>query len=733
MQELRGDKLAAWVSGQLEGVSGVDTDSALAVLTQHAGVLDGALLAELDESGLVELGMAPSAATELAARMAQATAVARRDMMARRITRFVRLSADTCTGRQKTPAMLKMVRQLVRARAKAAAATRAREQAVANSQAVRDRLAAAVEADMGGANAVARRDMMARRITRFVRLSADTCTGRQKTPAMLKMVRQLVRARAKAAAATRAREEAAAKREVLYERIMSPPSSPAAAVVQVAGGGGSGGGGGGGGGGVERGETANLEAELASAAAAATADASVAVQAADLGAFAAAVLRSRSVSEQQLQASSAALDADGEGESGSQSSGSPSIAPPPPIGLFVPRVLPKETLQAGIELKKYPRRKCCSARPASRVLWLKKDGQLCLARQKTAKAVKKAIRLENIARVEVGAKSRSFQGLGRTRYQLDVEGNEALCVSIYGSGTDGDAGGSFHVKLASKQAAEELVALLDESRLPPPSPPSHAAAAIAAAAAATGAASAAVTAATAAAAAAVVVAAAAAAATGPCAVSAKESSTREHVAAALVARCIRRAGARASMVAVVFDLRKRLAAMWHLLQQGFQVTKFNRHSRPSSRVLFMPKDGTLCLVKTRRAAGKKTIRLEDITAVVLGAKSENFTKSPSFASAIAGAERSCLSIYSSAASFHFRVGGMSGGGGEGNNTGQMLAELLQALARQVAGVGTPAEKRAQALNYARTGKLLSRYVAKKSAAIRADAVGPAVDRAANRR
>ena len=142
----------------------------------------------------------------------------------------------------------------------------------------------------------------------------------------------------------------------------------------------------------------------------------------------------------------------------------PALHRRPPIGLFVPRVLPKETLQAGIELKKYPRRKCCSARPALRVLWLNADGQLCLARQKTAKTVKKAIRLENIARVEVGAKSRNFQGLGQTRYQLDVEGNEALCVSIYGSGSDGDAGGSFHVKLASKQAAEELAALLDEPR-----------------------------------------------------------------------------------------------------------------------------------------------------------------------------------------------------------------------------------------------------------------------------
>jgi hypothetical protein len=187
------------------------------------------------------------------------------------------------------------------------------------------------------------------------------------------------------------------------------------------------------------------------------------------------------------------------------------------------------------------------------------------------------------------------------------------------------------------------------------------------------------------------------------------------------------------MVAVVFHLRKRLAALWHLLRQGIQVTKFSRQGRPSSRVLFMPRNGTLCLVKTGKAAGKKAIRLEDITAIELGPKSSNFTKSPNFASAIAGAERSCLSIYSSAASFHFRVGGMSGGGGGGNNTGQMLAELLLALARQVAGVGTPAEKRAQAFNYGRTGQLLSRYVAKKSAAIRADAVGPAVDRGANRR
>ena len=193
-----------------------------------------------------------------------------------------------------------------------------------------------------------------------------------------------------------------------------------------------------------------LVGELASAEAAAAADATAAAQAADLGAFTEAVLRTRTYSIERMRASSSAKD--------------DRTVAPPPIGLLVPRVLPRQTLLGGIEVKKYPRRKCFSAGPSPRTLWLSADGVLCLARGRTAKTTKKAIRLENIASVQAGATSRNFQGLSRRRYRLDVEGKEASCVSISGSGTNGDAGRSFHIKLKSQQAAEELVSHLAEAR-----------------------------------------------------------------------------------------------------------------------------------------------------------------------------------------------------------------------------------------------------------------------------
>ena len=166
------------------------------------------------------------------------------------------------------------------------------------------------------------------------------------------------------------------------------------------------------------------------------------------------------------------------------------------------------------------------------------------------------------------------------------------------------------------------------------------------------------------------------------------------------------------MAAVVEALRARLAAMSRFLQQGLEVTKFSRKGLPSRRVLWMPKDGTLCISRPRRAKRDKAVRLEDISRVVCGASAPNFIKSPQFSTLVAGAEQCCVSVYGDedGTSFHFRLGGVTGDGG---STGQVLVELLQALVRQVAGVGTAAEKRAQSLNYARTGNLLPRYAAQK--------------------
>merc|ERR1711988_1918598 len=111
----------------------------------------------------------------------------------------------------------------------------------------------------------------------------------------------------------------------------------------------------------------------------------------------------------------------------------------------------------------------------------------------------------------------------------------------------------------------------------------------------------------------------------------------------------------------------------------------------------------------------------DITRVERGASADSFKKSPQYSTAVAGAEDCCVSVYGGddGTSLHFRVGGAVGSGG---STGQILVELLQALVRQVAGIGTAAEKRAQALNYAQTGRLLPRYVAKKREIIASDAV-----------
>lgn len=183
-------------------------------------------------------------------------------------------------------------------------------------------------------------------------------------------------------------------------------------------------------------------------------------------------------------------------------------------------------------------------------------------------------------------------------------------------------------------------------------------------------------------------------------------AVRERAAAAVVTRCIQRAGARRTMAVVVQQLRKRLSAMCELLRQGFEVTKFSRGGVPSKRVLWMGGDGWLCLSKSRRAKRGKTIRLEDISSVVRGVGADNFAKSPKFAAELAGMESCCISIRGAAgdASFHFRLGNTTAGSTRSTTAANMLAELLQALVRQLS-VGTAADMRAKAEAYAQTGRL----------------------------
>jgi len=183
-------------------------------------------------------------------------------------------------------------------------------------------------------------------------------------------------------------------------------------------------------------------------------------------------------------------------------------------------------------------------------------------------------------------------------------------------------------------------------------------------------------------------------------------AARERAAAAVVTRCIQRAGARRTMAVVVQQLRKRLSAMCELLRQGFEVTKFSRGGVPSKRVLWMGGDGWLCLSKSRRAKREKTIRLEDISSVVRGVGADNFAKSPKFAAELAGMESCCISIRGAAgdASFHFRLGNTTAGSTRSTTAANMLAELLQALVRQLS-VGTAADMRAKAEAYAQTGRL----------------------------
>ena len=183
-------------------------------------------------------------------------------------------------------------------------------------------------------------------------------------------------------------------------------------------------------------------------------------------------------------------------------------------------------------------------------------------------------------------------------------------------------------------------------------------------------------------------------------------AARERAAAAVVTRCIQRAGARHTMAVVVQQLRKRLSAMCELLRQGFEVTKFSRGGAPSKRVLWMAGDGALVLSKSRRAKREKTIRLEDISSVVRGVGADNFAKSPKFAAELAGMESCCISISGSAsdASFHFRLGNTTADSTRSTTAAKMLVELLQALVRQLS-VGTAADMRAKAEAYAQTGRL----------------------------
>ena len=179
-------------------------------------------------------------------------------------------------------------------------------------------------------------------------------------------------------------------------------------------------------------------------------------------------------------------------------------------------------------------------------------------------------------------------------------------------------------------------------------------------------------------------------------------------AAAMVTRCIRRAGTRSSMAAVVEAVRKRLAAMCQLLQQGFEVTKFSRGGVASKRVVWIGSDGMMCLSKSRRAKRDKAIRLEDISRVVQGVNNaDNFARSAQFSTAIAGAEQCCISIYGGAGdvSFHFRLGDAPSANSTRSTTAaRMLCELLQVMVRKLA-IGTAAERRARAVEYARTGTL----------------------------
>jgi hypothetical protein len=127
-----------------------------------------------------------------------------------------------------------------------------------------------------------------------------------------------------------------------------------------------------------------------------------------------------------------------------------------------------------------------------------------------------------------------------------------------------------------------------------------------------------------------------------------------------LARAIRRVASKNGMRMAVHAVHESLAKMSTMLVRGFEVLKFPHSGKPSVRVLWLQSHGTLCLDKHRPARAtelpsKRSMRLEHITTVEVGADHAVFQNSPKKASLVDGKEGTLVSVFGKegAPSFHF--------------------------------------------------------------------------------
>jgi hypothetical protein len=136
---------------------------------------------------------------------------------------------------------------------------------------------------------------------------------------------------------------------------------------------------------------------------------------------------------------------------------------------------------------------------------------------------------------------------------------------------------------------------------------------------------------------------------------------RQDDAARTIARAFRSTARRNGMRRVVDAVRRSMATMSAMLVRGFEVLKYPTAGKPALRVLWLQADGTLCLDKPREAHAaqepcKRSIRLEEISSVVVGAEHAVFQGARAKkAELVDGKESSLVSVFGApgAPSFHF--------------------------------------------------------------------------------
>lgn len=180
---------------------------------------------------------------------------------------------------------------------------------------------------------------------------------------------------------------------------------------------------------------------------------------------------------------------------------------------------------------------------------------------------------------------------------------------------------------------------------------------------------------------------------------------RRDDAARTLTRVFRSTARRNGMRRVVEAVRRSMAKMSAMLVRGFEVLKYPASGKPALRVLWLQADGTLCLDKPREAGAaqdpcKRSIRLEEISAVVVGAEHAVFQGARAKkAELVDGKESSLVSVFGAAGapSFHFAC--------DSGAAAEVLATKFTHLKLKLAQCPDKWARRRLAVDYAVHGRL----------------------------